>query len=1125
MVNSPVQNQAINSRSDNDPIKLNNLKIISINVNSIIKNQRRYYLFDFIENNKPDIVLLSETKLKFRNNFTLKDYDVILNNRNKPSSGQGQNQNPNRNPNQSQGGGTGIIIKNNIKHEVVTLKRAHLLKTIELSIIKIKIDNQSKLFVISMYAPTHGTGPFSAELSLVFDELKLNEGDNYYILAGDLNGNHPLWATANTAPNPRGTNIFNWFQDNRINFKVNLIGPSEPTFASANPNHPAVSYLDICLADSRIQLNNLINNKLPVLPYDSDHQAILINCAPINTDKFILERASKKKLGFIFKKMNFEIFLEQITLHLPNIPTDRNLTNEEIDEFVEQLDFTILNAMQQAIPTGEIVNSFDKYLNNKIKRLQKKKSSLVTQLNRAKKANDQHLYNLVRTELDRIKQCLENEFRKRISNYWKNEIKQITVREHDKFFNKINRIYRFQIKTGIESLHVGTNQNDILIRADIDPAETVKDNNDLSIISDPVQKTNLMGAYLAGVYERADNIIADENEQRLHRLINDKVDNFKREMEFIHVNQSSLVNFSADNPADNPCLNEEDKYFCSLVGLNDTFYRLNNKKSSSHDKIPNFVLRRLPDNIIRAYAIIFNNILNNTYFPKKWKKAQVICIPKKGKNANNMASYRPISLLPNISKAFEIVINNKINRFCDINKIIPNCQFGFRYNHSTEHAIHKVTSEICWAINNNEFLGSVLIDLEKAFDSVWLEGLIYKLIQKKFPIHLTRMIWEMITDKSFFISDGPTKSDMIFKVKNGLQQGTVNAPILFNIYTSDLPKLFGFADDPTKSMTCFADDVIISVRDKNPVVIQDKLENAFHNIKKLYNTWKLKVNDEKSEAIIFRPLSKNVPARFQKYSRDFKILTEPDGNNYLENKTVVKYLGIHLDQRLKFSNHVKVQLEKARKAYLCNASLFHSKQLDNKAKLVCYQLLVRPLVTYGSSAWFNISPTDMEKLRVFERRCLRACTGIRKTPESEFRRYFSNEILYKAANIPRIDNFIIRNIRNYIARSSASTVNDLIKGPYFPNVEYWRRALLAGYAPIESFMLLDNMGLITNNQNVPIFYHKKRHKYTTIVDLDRDNYNVQNFRYSTSLPPVDSADAYATDFERYWWRDPHDVWL
>lgn len=109
---------------------------------------------------------------------------------------------------------------------------------------------------------------------------------------------------------------------------------------------------------------------------------------------------------------------------------------------------------------------------------------------------------------------------------------------------------------------------------------------------------------------------------------------------------------------------------------------------------------------------------------------------------------------------------------------MPDAQFGFRYKHSTVHAITKFVSNICWSLNEKKFFGTCLIDLEKAFDSVWLDGLIYKLIKNSFPIHLIKIKH----NRKFKVYNGKENSDLTFELLAGLQQGAVNSLILFNIY-------------------------------------------------------------------------------------------------------------------------------------------------------------------------------------------------------------------------------------------------------------------------------------------------------------------------------------------------------
>lgn len=115
--------------------------------------------------------------------------------------------------------------------------------------------------------------------------------------------------------------------------------------------------------------------------------------------------------------------------------------------------------------------------------------------------------------------------------------------------------------------------------------------------------------------------------------------------------------------------------------------------------------------------ILLKNAINICYFPRSWKCAKVLPILKKGKSHDGPSSYRPISLTPSLSKIFEAVINDSIVSFCTDNNIIPDRQFGFKYQHSTVHAIHKLLSNLNTKVGNSQLVGAAFLDLE-SFDSV-----------------------------------------------------------------------------------------------------------------------------------------------------------------------------------------------------------------------------------------------------------------------------------------------------------------------------------------------------------------------------------------------------------------------
>ena len=131
-------------------------------------------------------------------------------------------------------------------------------------------------------------------------------------------------------------------------------------------------------------------------------------------------------------------------------------------------------------------------------------------------------------------------------------------------------------------------------------------------------------------------------------------------------------------------------------------------------------------------------------------------------------------------------------------------------------------SKFCWALNANQRVAACLIDIEKAFDTVWIPGLIYKMIKKNFPEYLIKIVWDMITNKTFIMTDGSNTSSKEFSIENGLQQGTVNSPLLFSIYYNDLLNLFNLNTSTHKRSIAFADDLIIYVTGRKTKTIRNR---------------------------------------------------------------------------------------------------------------------------------------------------------------------------------------------------------------------------------------------------------------------------------------------------------------
>lgn len=163
-------------------------------------------------------------------------------------------------------------------------------------------------------------------------------------------------------------------------------------------------------------------------------------------------------------------------------------------------------------------------------------------------------------------------------------------------------------------------------------------------------------------------------------------------------------------------------------------------KAPGNDGIQNILLKNVPSDAIEFMSKIFNCCLRWSYSPSAFRTAKIVPITKAGKDKMQAINYRSISLLNAISKLFEKVILIRINEFTTDRKIIKPDQFGFRTQHSTTHQIERIFIYIKNKKAHKRSTGFVSFDIKKAFDSVWHDGLLFKLNKFKYPIYLIRII-------------------------------------------------------------------------------------------------------------------------------------------------------------------------------------------------------------------------------------------------------------------------------------------------------------------------------------------------------------------------------------------------
>ena len=238
---------------------------------------------------------------------------------------------------------------------------------------------------------------------------------------------------------------------------------------------------------------------------------------------------------------------------------------------------------------------------------------------------------------------------------------------------------------------------------------------------------------------------------------------------------------------------------------------LNINKAHAHDEISIRMIKICDKSLLKPLIILFENSIKSSCYPDIWKKSNGI--PAHKKNDKRLVNnYRPISLLPIFGKIFENIIFNRIYNFFLKEELLNPNQSGFRPSDSCINQLLAITHEIFEAFDCNPTLGvrSVFLDISKAFDKVWHEGLLYKLRSMGISGDLYKLLENYLSGRLHrVVLNGQTSSWR--PVLAGVPQGSILGPLLFLIYINDLP------NELKSNAKLFADDTSLFniVKDEN----------------------------------------------------------------------------------------------------------------------------------------------------------------------------------------------------------------------------------------------------------------------------------------------------------------------
>lgn len=775
-----------------------------------------------------------------------------------------------------------------------------------------------------------------------------------FIVGGDLNARNII--TGDISSNQNGIFIQNTIDE------LNLIWnfPNKPTcYRSVHG-----SIIDHFILSNNFPIAFTATN---IFDSFSDHFGIGMT---LFSEKNIL---SKYKKILLYDKTNITKMNKFILngLNNINISSNKNIGVDEIDQITSGIGEIFNDSIDKFVPTTIIQNQ-NVNLSKQTLAIKRNLKNLYRKIKRNNLHFDGHLEIIKNYKL--LKICFINSYKTDVNTHF-TKITQ-TIKKTNQVFSHVKRFTPYKKKTGLPEIMFTDENRNVSFNNKIDIVNEIArnfgSNHNLSINSESnmssevVNSINLLDQLPGNIFTFNESFPALISDYKQLNSINDKLSFEKRNI---------LT-----------CTEE----------IIESINSRKTKKSCGIDGMPSFIIKNFSYEIFQFFTILFNQLMSSCYFPNCWKIAKVTPIPKIGRDFSILGNCRPISNLNSISKIFEKIIQQKLMKFMSNLDIFEN-QFGFLHGFNTIQPLAILQNQINSNLNKTNFTNIVSLDLKSAFDTVWHDAVIHKMLALGINPYITRIIKSFLNNRKFFISNNNFNSEL-FNIPSGVPQGAIISPILFNIFIHDLP-----TDNNVHTLQ-YADDTLIYYSGKNVSLAQSYINIHLVKLCKFFKKWKLILNHNKT-------ILCNVTGTGdlnQKTKRQLKNIKISVDGFLLKPQSNFKYLGIHFNQKNNFNNHIGAIIQKSNISYSGLKNILRSRIIEPKIKTNLYKIYIRPIFSYASCIWSipgNISSAQMEKLRLRERKFLRSSSNFHRNRNDYM--YQNNKKLYDTANINRIDRFLV----------------------------------------------------------------------------------------------------------------------
>ena len=398
--------------------------------------------------------------------------------------------------------------------------------------------------------------------------------------------------------------------------------------------------------------------------------------------------------------------------------------------------------------------------------------------------------------------------------------------------------------------------------------------------------------------------------------------------------------------------------------------KIGDTKTPGPDGVPNVALKAAIKCRPELFLQVYDSCLCEGVFPTPWKKQRLVLLPKGDKPPNDPSSYRPICLLDTVGKVFERIICNRLKTYTEGDRGLSDRQFGFRKAKSTVDAIrtvmdiaYKAIEGKRWKGGSKEYCAIITLDVKNAFNSAQWNHILEAMSAMEVPAYIRGMIASYFNDRTLIYDT--TAGKKTYQITGGVPQGSVLGPDLWNIMYDALLRL-PLPDGATT--VGFADDVAVVVVGKFLEQVTWIANEAIRTIRQWLTSVGLQLADHKTEVILVTSRKVN------------ETITVRVGDCEITSKSSLKYLGVQIDNRLRFDGHLEVVGAKASRVASTLSRIMPNIGGPRQSRRKLLTSVVSSVLLYAAPIWSPAMKVDTYTRKItpiYRRAALRVICAFR----------------------------------------------------------------------------------------------------------------------------------------------------